>query len=62
MTQVAELLLEEGRQKGRQEGISLSGEIFRKIKINPAYENEQISRELNCTVKEVEDVRRLFGI
>ncbi len=66
MTQVAELLLEEGRKEGqregKQEGIILSGRIFQTVKKNPDLNNKQIAQDIGCSVEEVERTRKIFDI
>ena len=62
MTQVAELLLEEGRREGRQEGLILSGKIFRVVRERSDFTNEKIAEEVGCSVEEVESTRKMFDI
>ena len=66
MTQVAELLLEEGREEGRregrQEGLILSGKIFRVVSECSDLTNERIAEEVGCSVEEVESTRKMFDI
>jgi len=78
MTQVAELLMEEGREKGREEGrvkgreegrvkgreegILLSGKIFREISSHPASTDKQVAEKFGCTVDDVKNIRKMFGI
>ena len=58
MTQVAELLLEEGRK----EGLILSGKIFRVVRECSDLTNERIAEEVGCSVEEVESTRKIFDI
>ncbi len=58
MTQVAELLLEEGRK----EGLILSGKIFRVVRECSDLTNERIAEEVGCSVEEVESARKIFDI
>ncbi len=58
----AKTIRNEGRQEGIQEGILLSGKIFRKVKSNSGYTNDQIAKELGFTLQEVESTRKMFGI
>ena len=58
MTQVAELLLEEGRK----EGLILSGKIFRVVRECSHLTNERIAEEVGCSVEEVESTRKIFDI
>ncbi|TGY95137.1 hypothetical protein E5329_16365 [Petralouisia muris] len=51
-----------GRQEGIQEGILLTGKIFQKVKSNPGYKNEQLAKELGCTVEDVKSARKMFGV
>ncbi len=70
MTQVAELLLEEGREEGRregrregrQEGLILSGKIFQVVRECSDFTNEKIAEEVGCSVEEVESTRKMFDI
>ncbi len=69
MTQVAELLLEEGRvegiekgrKEGRQAGISLTGQVYRKLNASPSSSDKQIAKELGCTAEEVKEIREILG-
>ena len=65
MTQVAELLLEEGREegieRGRREGISLTGQVFRRLNADSSRTDQQIAEELGCTVEEVKEIRGILG-
>lgn len=58
MTQVAGLLLEEGRK----EGLILSGKIFRVVRECSDLTNERIAEEVGCSVEEVESARKIFDI
>lgn len=51
-----------GRQEGIQEGILLTGKIFQKVKSNSGYKNEQIAKELGCTVEDVKSARKMFDL
>ena len=53
---------QQGRTKGRQEGLILSGRIFQTVKNNPDLTNEQIAAEVGCEPEEVESTRKMFGI
>ena len=53
---------QQGRTKGRQEGLILSGRIFQTVKSNPNLTNEQIAAEVSCEPEEVEITRNMFGI
>lgn len=53
---------QEGIQEGILQGVFLSGQIFQMVKKNPDLVNEQISEKLGCNVKDVESVRKMFGI
>lgn len=53
---------QEGIQEGILQGVFLSGQIFQMIKKDPDLVNEQISEKLGCNVKDVESVRKMFGI
>ena len=53
---------QQGRTKGRQEGLILSGRIFQTVMNNPDLTNEQIAAEVGCEPEEVESTRKMFGI
>ena len=53
---------QQGRTKGRQEGLILSGRIFQTVKSNPNLTNEQIAAEVGCEPEEVESTRKMFEI
>ena len=53
---------QQGRTKGRQEGLILSGRIFQTVKNNPDLTNKQIAAEVGCEPEEVESTRKMFGI
>lgn len=69
MAQVAELLLEEGREegiekgrkKGRREGIFLTGKILQRLNADPGATGQQIAQELGCTAEEVKEIRAILG-
>ncbi len=52
----------EGRKEGREEGMILTAKIFRAIKQNSDLTNEQIAEKVGCTVQDVENTRRMFGM
>ena len=58
MTQVAELLLEEGREEGR----ILTVKIFQEAQRNPQATSEQIAEKVGCKAQEVTDTLKMFGI
>ena len=58
MTQVAELLLEEGREEGR----ILTVKIFQEAQRNPQATSEQIAEKVGCKAQEVTDTLQMFGI
>lgn len=49
---------EDGIQEGIQEGIFLSGKIFRTMKQHSEFTDEQIAKEVGCTVTDVKNVRK----
>ena len=53
---------EEGREEGKEEGIILAARIFQEAKRNPDYTKEEIAAKVGCTVKEVEDTLKMFGM
>ncbi len=53
---------QEGRKEGREEGMILTAKIFRAIKQNSDLTNEQIAEKAGCTVQDVENTRRMFGM
>ena len=53
---------QQGRTKGRQEGLILSGRIFQTVKSNPNLTNEQIAADVGCEPEEVESTRKMFGL
>ena len=59
---LVDYLKQQGRTKGRQEGLILSGRIFQTVKNNPDLTNEQIAAEVGCEPEEVESTRKMFGI
>lgn len=65
MTQVAELLLKEGREegieRGRREGISLTGQVFQRLNADSTRTDEQIAQELGCAAEEVREIRAILG-
>lgn len=52
----------EGRREGKQEGMMLSADIFQMVKKNPNLANVQIAKNLDCSVEDVENTRKMFGI
>lgn len=53
---------EDGWREGLKDGLLLSAKIYEIIKKNDSLTNEQIARQANCLVKDVENVRAMFGI
>ncbi len=53
---------QEAEQQGRQEGLILSGKIFRTVKNSSDLTNEQVAAEVGCEPEEVESARKMFGI
>ncbi len=53
---------EEALQEGMQKGMHLTAKIFRAIKQNPDFTNTQVAEEAGCTVQDVENTRRMFGM
>ena len=52
----------QGRREGRQEGITLSADIFQMVKKQPDLTNKQIAKNLGCSVEDVESTRKMFSI
>ena len=52
----------QGIQQGVQQGLILSGKIFQTVREIPDLTNEQIAKNLGCSVEEVESTRKMFGI
>ncbi len=50
------------QEEAKQEGMLLTAMIFRAIKQNPDFTNEQVAEEAGCTVQDVENTRRMFGM
>ena len=50
------------QEEAMQQGMILSGEIFRKVKENPKLTNRQISEEVGCSESDVRNVKKIFGI
>ena len=48
--------------KGREEGIIFAARIFQEAKRNPDYTKEEVAAKVGCTVKEVEDTLKMFGM
>lgn len=46
------------REEAREEGILLSGKIFRAMKQHSDFTDEQIAKEAGCTVKDVRNLRK----
>ena len=63
---IAEYSYEEDMQvkqeEAMQQGMILSGEIFRKVKENPKLSNRQISEEVGCSESAVRNVKKIFCI
>ncbi len=51
----------EGRREGREEGLILSGKIFRVVSECPDLTNERIAEEVGCSVEEVEYLPLYYG-
>ena len=51
-----------GEQSGKRKGILLSGMIFQAVKKSPDLTNSQIARDLDCTIEDVKNVRKMFEI
>lgn len=51
-----------GEQKGLQQGVALSGQVFQMLKKDPGLTDEQVAEEAGCTVEDVGKVRKAFGI
>ncbi len=58
MTQVAELLLEEGRK----EGVIVCGKILRVVRECSYLTKERMAEEVGCSVEEVERTRKICDI
>lgn len=54
--------IQQGVQQGVQQGLILSGKIFQTVREIPDLTNEQIAKNLGCSVEEVESTRKMFGI
>lgn len=52
----------QGVQQGIQQGLILSGKIFQAVRKIPDITNEQIAKNLGCSIEEVESTRKMFGI
>ena len=52
----------EGKEEGKEEGIILAARIFQEAKRNPDYTKEEVAAKVGCTVKEVEDTLKMFGM
>lgn len=52
----------QGIQQGVQQGLILSGKIFQAVRKIPDITNEQIAKNLGCSIEEVESTRKMFGI
>ncbi len=50
------------QEEAKQEGMLLTAKIFRAIKQNSDLTNEQVAEKAGCTVQDVEDTRRMFGM
>lgn len=57
-----EVKQQEARQEGRQEGLLLSAQIFQAVKRTPDSSDEQIAQDVGCTIEEVQNTRKMFGI
>lgn len=53
---------EEARQEGRQEGMLLSAKIFQAVKKQAGAADEEIAQNVGCTVEEVQNTRKMFGL
>lgn len=53
---------QEAMQKGREEGLILSAQIFKAIQCNPGFTDVQIAEAVGCDPDEVESARRAFGL
>ena len=54
--------VQQGIQQGVQQGLILSGKIFQAVRKIPDITNEQIAKNLGCSIEEVESTRKMFGI
>lgn len=54
--------IEVKQQEGRQEGLLLSAQIFQAVKRTPDSSDEQIAQDVGCTIEEVQNTRKMFGI
>lgn len=53
---------QEGMREGRQEGMILSARIFHELRDNPEASDEQIAERLGCSMEDVNNTRKMFGI
>lgn len=53
---------QEGRREGRQEGMLLSAKIFQAVKKQAGAADEEIAQNVGCTVEEVQNTRKMFGL
>ena len=53
---------QEAMQKGREEGLILSAQIFKAIQRNPDFADKQIAEMVGCGVDDVESARKAFGL
>ncbi len=52
----------EGEKKGEKNGILLAGKIFQEIEKDPNLTNREISKNIGCSIRNVKDVRKVFGL
>ena len=53
---------QEAMQKGREEGLVLSAQIFRTLQRNPDFTDTQIAEMVGCSADDVESTRKAFGL
>ena len=51
-----------GRKQGIEQGMLLSGQIFRLIKESPDLTDSQVAKALGCRLEDVGSVRKMLGI
>lgn len=57
-----EVKQQEARVEGKKEGMILSGRIFQRVKETPDHTDKQVADEIGCTIEDVKNVRKMFGI
>ena len=58
----AKTIYRQGYKEGFEEGQILAVKIYQEVNGNYDYTKEEIAAKVGCTVKEVEDTLKMFGM